>query len=111
MQVRIDPENGQLFENWLDFWNYWALTMPDSAVVGMAWDKLPIIEVENLEEARKKLSFIYEESVSILDTMKAQQIMYNVLMNKLNNIIYECDNNSNDRSLSPCNDLGRNDIQ
>lgn len=43
---------------------------------------------------------------SALEVMKAQQIMYNTAMNKLNGSI----NNSIDHSIPPLNNVGGNDL-
>ena len=37
--------------------------MPDPGVIGMFYDKLKEIEVEDIEEARKRLSFIYTKPI------------------------------------------------
>jgi len=83
MIVRIDIETGKVWENWLEYWEYWALAIGDGGVVGTAWDKLPEIEVDNLEEARKKMAYLYRKEESLTDAMKAYQITYNIMMNKI----------------------------
>ena len=112
MQVKVDLENGKVYENWLDYYDRSFISFEDkeNTIMRSNWDKLPEIEVENLEEYKKKINYLYKEDRSLHEQIKSYQIMYNLAMNKLNNINNECTNNSNDSTVLPLNNLGWDDF-
>lgn len=58
MIVRIDPNCGLVFSSYEECFSHWALSIGDGGIVGMYWDKLTEIEVDDVEKARERMPFI-----------------------------------------------------